>query len=559
MKNRQPLSTNLLRLSTDKQQLLLLITPVQDEINLAKLSKLFQTSKYQNLKLNIEGLKEALQAFHRLETENERATELQSVAIADRLDAKLSISFDPLKMTAKAQLIAAYGGNALTIEQLQAEIQRLEISHGINNKTLSLLIEKSQEAKPGTAYQATIAKGTQPVNGVDAFFKRLVETPKERLLKPQKSDHGRVDMHDLGKLITVKPGCELMRKIPYSEGKSGITVTGAVVKHKPGHDFALEAGENCEISASDENLLLATLAGIPKVLNHGMKVDDVLLINNVDIGYGNVNYEGSIIIEGDICDGMKVQSTGDITVSGFVDSANIKCGGDLIVGKGIIGHKIEIGKELFSCEIDSKGSVVASFSQYSKMNVGQDLTIKKQLLHCYVTCEGDINVQDDSASKGTIIGGYLRTSKGINTVTLGANAGTKTIIDLVGAYPKLMETKKQINLAIIEEQKQLENLLTAQRKIDILPDSEKKQSLDARLMLTKENVKKQLTKLNNDLESNKAELQLYFENAKVITLKEMFNDVLVSIGRDSFRSNRNYGPTKINVSNYKLLADPYLK
>lgn len=559
MRNRQLLSTELLQLSTDKQQLLLLITPLKSEINLAKLSELFQTSEYHNLKLNIEGLKEAVQAFHRLETEKERASELQSVAIACRLDAKLSISFDPLKMTAKAQLISAYGGTAVTIEQLQAEIQSLEISHGINKKTLYLLIEKSQESKPGTAYQATIAKGTQPVNGVDAILKRLVETPKERLLKPQKSDHGRVDMRDLGKLITVKPGSELMRKIPYSEGKPGINVTGEIVKHKPGNDFTLEAGENSEISASDENLLVATLAGIPKALKHGMQVDDVLLIPNVDIGYGNVNYEGSIIIEGDICDGMKVQSTGDITVSGFIESANIKCGGDLIVGKGILGHKLEVGSELFSCEIDSKGSVIANFSQYSKMNIGQDLTIKKQLLHCHVICEGDINVQDDSASKGTIIGGYLRTNKGINTVTLGANAGTKTIIDLVGIYPKLMQVKKQINLTIIEEQKQLENLLTAQRKIDILPDSEKKQSLDARLMLTKENVKRELTKLNHEFENNKAELQLYFENAKVITQKEMFNDVSVSIGRDTFRSNRNYGPTKINVSNYKLLVDPYLK
>lgn len=559
MDNRQSLSTSLLRLSTDKQQLLLFITPLKDEINLAKLSHLVQTSEYHYLKLNSEGLKEAVQAFQRLETEKDRASELHSVAIADRLDAQLSISFDPLKMNAKAQVISAYGGNSLSMEELQAEMLSLEISHGINESALSLLLEKSKTAIPGTTYQVTIAKGTQPVNGVDADFKRLVETPKERLLKPQKQADGRVDMHDLGKLITVKIGSELMRKIPYSEGTPGKTVTGEVIDYKPGNDFALEAGENCKVSDSDQNLLVATLAGIPKTINHGMEVDDVLLINNVDIGYGNVDYEGSIIIEGDICDGMKVHSTGDITVSGFIESANIECGGDLIVGKGIIGHKIDDNAEHFSCEIKSKGSVVASFSQYSKMEIGQDLTIKKQLLHCHISCQGNISVQDDSASKGTIVGGYLRTAKGINTVTLGANAGTKTIIDLVGEYPKLMETKKQLNLAVLEEQKKLDELMIAQQKVDALPNSEKKQHFEARLMLTKETVKKQLTVLNNELESNKAGLQLYFENAKVITQKEMFNDVSVAIGRDNFSSNRKYGPTKINVSNYKILANPYQK
>ena len=123
----------------------------------------------------------------------------------------------------------------------------------------------------------------------------------------------------------------------------------------------------------------------------------------------------------------------------------------------------------------------------------------------------------------------------------------------------LDNNKKQINNTIQEEKDKLQNLIDVQRKIDVLPNSEKKQTLDARLMLTKEEVKKHLTELKTDLDDNKGDLQSYFENAKVVTQKERFNDVSISIGRDKFRSIRKYGPTKISIKEYKLLAEPYKK
>ncbi|PKG41002.1 DUF342 domain-containing protein [Psychromonas sp. Urea-02u-13] len=559
MENKQPLTSNLLRLSADKKQLLLLITPVQDEVSVPSLTRLFQSSDHANLKLSLKGLNEAVQSFTRLETQKERSAELESVAIADRLHAQLNISFDPLKMVAKAVVTSAYGGLPLTMEQLKGEMDELEITEGIIVKTLTLLVEKSKQAKAGSSFQASIAKGTQPVQGTDATFKRLVETPKERLLKPKKNEDGTVDMRNLGQLITVKPETQLMRKIPCIEGTDGITVTGEIIPHESGKDFSLELGENTHLCETDENLLLASLSGIPKVLNNGMKVDDVLIISNVDVGYGNVEYEGSVIIEGDICDGMAVKATGDITVSGFVESAHLECGGDLTVGKGIIGHQVEEGSHHYSCEIKSEGSVTASFSQYTKIEAGLEVNIKQQLLHCNVACKGDINVIDEAGMKGTILGGFLCTNGGVNTVSMGASAGSKTHIDLIGNYPILMENKKQINHIIQAESDKLQSLIDAQRKIDILPNSEKKQTLDARLMLTKEEVKKHLSELNTNLNDNKSDLQSYFENAKVVTQKEMFNDVSISIGRDKFRSIRKYGPTKVCIKDFKMLAEPFKK
>lgn len=547
--------SDLLLLSNDKQQLLVRIVPIENDINEEQLIQLFNKSPHSSFKLNLQALTQAAHALHQLYIGKNSST--KSIVIAEREDAQLTISIEPMKMVAKAQIISAFGGNQITRQQLENNLSELGIEHGIKHKVFDILIEKSVTSKAGTSVQATIAQGTAAVNGVDANFQRLVETPKERLLRPTEGEDGKVDMRDLGELVTVKPGSQLMRKIPYVEGSSGINVLGEIIEHIPGKDYDLIEGTNTKISDSDTNILVATLTGIPKAIEKGMQVDDVLLIGNVDVGYGHVNYDGSIIIEGNICDGMHVQSSGDITVSGFVESAEINCGGDLLVGEGIIGRKIEEDDHDYTCKISSKGAVVANFSQYSQITAGDDVTIKKQLLHCHVDTKGNIDVGDEGGLKGTILGGILRTHKGINTVTLGASAGSKTIIDLVGLYPKLMAERKLIKQCIIEEQNKLESLISAQRKIDILPESEKKQVLDTRLQLTKETVKKLITSLNEELSNKNLELQKYFEEAKVISKKTLHNDVKISVGRETFCSKRNYGPTQVAIKNYKLAIEPY--
>ena len=364
-------------------------------------------------------------------------------------------------------------------------------------------------------------------------------------------------MRDLGPLITVKLGTKLMRKILAIPGKNGITVTGDVVIHKPCKDMTLVIGENTYIDPNDKNVLIAGLAGLPKLLKNGMSIDDVLIIDSVDVGYGHVNFAGSVIIEGNICDGMKVKASGDITVSGFVESAQIECDGDLIVGKGIIGHKIEIEEHHYSCNIKSKGSVTAHFSQYAKIMSGAQVNIKTQLLNCDVACQGSINVLDESTNKGTIFGGSLHSRASIKTASLGASSGVTTNIDLSANYPHLKTSNQKINKSIEDEESNLEGLIQAQYKVDIMPDSEKKQILIERLSETRIQVEEQLSKLNNELDNNNNQLKSYFKYTKVSVTKEMFHDVFIAIGKEKFISRRTYGPIEIKVIRNRIVTQPY--
>jgi len=552
-------NNNLLHLSADKNKLMLVLTTIQDKITVQALTQLVNTSPYKDLKLKPAALNDVVTYSTHLQNQTTPKKALDSIVIAEREDAKLTINIDSLKMIAKATITSAYGGNPITIEHLTNEINRLGIKRGILRKTASLLLEKSSLAKPGKCFQATIAKGRPPVHGTDSLLKRLVKTPQERLLIPQKNKDGSVDMRNLGELITVKPGNHLMRKIPHTEGLPGMTIMGKMVKHRVGRDIPFLAGLNTEFDPEDENLLVSTLNGIPKISKNGMKVDDVLVVNDVGVGNGHINYNGSVIVQGDVSDGMEVTASGDITVSGFVESARIECGGDLIVGKGIIGRKIEEENENYSCQTISEGSVTAHFSQYSKIIAGTEVNIKKQLLHCDVSCQGDINVIDESGHKGNILGGLLRSAGCVNTVSLGASAGSKTIIDLVGNYPILIKNKNLINSTLQNEQAKLQSLNEAHHKISTLPDSEKKQVLDGRLILTKEQVAKAISDLRLDLEGNTDDISHYFEQTSVITKKEVFNDVYINIGTEKFHSVRDYGPTKVSIKTNKIVAEPYKK
>lgn len=559
MEKRTPLRHSLLTLSECKNSVILQFEPVEEEVTLQSLTQLFQSSVYHQFKLKPEVLNEAVLCFMRLQTNQLVSEELTSIVIAEREHAQLTINVDSLKMNAKAVIITAYGGLAITYEQFKSEMERLSITQGLIRKNIILLLEKSKLAKPGASLQATIAKGREPIHGTNSIFKRLVETPLERLLRPQKNKDGSVDMRNLGKLITVSPGTEIMRKIPHNEGCVGIKITGDIVQHKPGKDIPLQVGENTQLSEDDENLLIASLNGIPKAISNGMKVDDVLIIDGVNVGGGHVDYKGSVIIEGDVCDGMQVKASGDITISGFVESAQLECGGDLVVGKGIIGHKREMKNNSYSCELNVKGSVTALFCQYSKIVAGMGVNIKKELLHCDVNSQGDINVIDERGLKGTIIGGSLSAFGSVKTVTLGALCGSKTVIDLVGSYSLLLENKKLINCAIQTEVENLNSLIEAQRKMDSLPHSEKKQTLEGQLTSAAEQVQDKLSELETNLVNKSAEITDYFEQTKVISQKEMLNDVYINIGQEKFRSTRDYGPTKVSIKNNKIIAEPYKK
>ena len=543
-------------LSSNKQQLLLMPLSVSAKISSAELTKIIEYSEFGDLSINKKGIDEAVRFYDKLLAAPQTKIDVQPIIIAERLDAQLTIETDPKKMHATAKIVSAYGGKPLNLDDMIEALKHAKVIQGILKKTLHLLIKKSKSSKPGKVYQAIIAKGKEPIHGKNAELKRLVETPNERIMKPRENDDGTVDMRDLGELFTVKPGTPLMRKIPLQEGIPGQTVNGAEIKYNPATDIQINPGENTEIDAEDEHLLIAKIAGVPQNIDNGMMVDDSLVVKDVDVGFGNINYDGSIIITGNVCDGMEVKATGNISIAGFVESAHIECGGDLAVAKGIIGRKRTSDDNPFSCEIHCEGIVEAAFSQYTEMHIGKDLHIKNQLLHCMVLCQGHIKVQNDKGNKGVILGGLLAPAEGISTVTLGAPAGTDTLIDLIGIYPELMQTKKRIADKIQDENEHLRSVFKSQQKIATMPDSEKKKKLKTRFIELEKEYSATLATLKTEQRDNLISIEAYFKQSRVSVSNTLYSQIKVSIANEVILTMRDYGPSVVRIKEHEIVVEP---
>ena len=124
------------------------------------------------------------------------------------------------------------------------------------------------------------------------------------------NEDDRVDLRDLGSLLLVNPGTALMRRTPAKPGKDGMDVLGKPIAADPVVDmpFAVDLS-GVAADPNDPNRLLAVIAGSPRVLPNGVSVSPVVDVEAVDLHSGNVTFDGSLRVSGDIRTGMSVSYT----------------------------------------------------------------------------------------------------------------------------------------------------------------------------------------------------------------------------------------------------------
>ncbi|MGZ8258342.1 MAG: DUF342 domain-containing protein, partial [Methylotenera sp.] len=231
--------------------------------------------------------------------------------IGERRDGACTLSIDDDKMTARLTLIPPYGGVPVALFQVQLALQEKGVVSGI------MINEINAALKNGYATERVIAQGLHPVPGTDAQFQSLV--PKIRERKPQVDARGIANYRDLGQLIIVRPGDPLMCRTPPTEGKKGRDINGQILMPQPGQDTPFASGlqgveldPDAEFDPDDNSLLLAAITGQPKLVPNGVMVEPTINLPLVDLSTGNMKFDGTINIKGDVKDGMKIHASGDV-------------------------------------------------------------------------------------------------------------------------------------------------------------------------------------------------------------------------------------------------------
>ena len=354
-------------------------------------------------------------------------------AVGERKDASCRIEVSEDQMQAELIITAAQGGHHLETPDAKEAITENRITHGVQFEWISRLVKEAQMAEPGSEVSGIIAEGTPAGPGIPSEFDFMVVPFEDRVLQPQSRDDGSLDMHNLGDIEVVDVGQPLVRRIPSRPGENGSDVLGNVIMSEALKDDPFDIGEGTEVSPDDPHLLIAQRHGVPLKMARGMRVSEVLVVNDVDLQTGNVEYDGSVMIKGDVKNGMHVEATADIYVNGFVENARLTAQGDVIIKQGIIGKanatKDPEGDQAEDACVVKGRNVIARYAQHAFIEAEQNVEMGAQLLHCRVLGCQELHVGDPAKRKAKLVGGVANIGGAAHIGTLGSVAGAQTVLN----------------------------------------------------------------------------------------------------------------------------------
>lgn len=467
-------------------------------------------------------------------------------------DSEITIELSEDKMEASLTVTKPYAGRLPTMESILELIDQYSVKKGISKKRIERLLQEVAEGKvPGKAHKMVIAKGLPARNGKDSRIKSLAPSPFELILKPATREDGTADMRDLGGIFTVDENQEVAKRVPPTNGRHGYDVTGNQIKALPGELKPIKLGENTVISPNDENLIIATCPGVPKFKNNVQHVSDVTVTKGVNIATGNLQIKGAILVNGDVTESMEVEATGDITINGFVESATVRAGGDIVITEGATG-KVHVE----DCRLFAEGNIFIQHGQGMTIVCGGNIQAINQLAYSKITCNGAITVGKPEKPMGNLFACEITCEGRIVAGTIGAKSGSSLSVDFSPGYNLLDKNRegvrglrKKLREKITEHKTQLNHLEDLK-----LPEHLKERLSKANQIFEYESYLLQwLDDQMDELEDIK---QDYERNIGIVANEVLFQNVVLKLNNQIWRAQREYQASKLWLMSGKWEYDP---
>lgn len=403
-------------------------------------------------------------------------------------------------------------GERMKEQEIRRDIEYHKIKFGVNEELLQKMV-----SQPEYFRNLIIAAGVPPVQGHDGSITYHFNTDKK--VKPKLNEDGTVDFHKLDNIAHVKKGDVLAVITPVDRGKSGCNVYGAEIRPDKVTKVNFNRGNNLSIS-EDGLQLISDVDGYASLEGDKVFVSDVYDVPaDVDNSTGDIEFNGAVVIRGNVRTGFRVKSGGNIEVYGVVEGAELEAGGDIILHRGVQGMN--------RCEIRAQGNLVSKFIESADVSV-EGYVNAESILNSQVSAHGDIIV---SGKGGSIIGGMVRSATLIEAATIGTAMGVSTSVE-VGVDPAIKDRLKEIDETIknktaeINKLDQLVTLFRKKQEMGILePDKLKMISQFTKtIILDKADIKE----LGIERE-RKQSLACENEEAKVKVIKDIHQGTKISI------------------------------
>ncbi|MGB3726744.1 MAG: FapA family protein [Glaciecola sp.] len=503
-----------------------------------------QKSAYANYKINDNDVLDAC-ALLTTRLSNNNMDPIDFI-IGETKDAELDVIITADKMHAELVITAAYSGYTPNLSETISLLNEQEVHRGISQKRVQTLLNEANQAKPGLVCSAVIAKGLPAKAGKNSYLKPMLPNVYERILTPQTIENGKVDMREFGDILCVNANDIVAKRIAPTPGRTGFTVTNEILEATPGAWKKIRMGKNVYIPDSHENTVLAEIDGLPKFMNNKISVDDVLVTKGVNVATGNIKYSGSIIVNGDVAEKMLIQSDGDITINGFVESARVEAGGDIIITQGASGKMNET-----DCQLIAKGSLYLEHGQGLDIDTGVDLTIAKQLAYSNVICRGKVTVGRLPTPNGKVFASTIKCFGGLSAGHVGAVSGSELNLDFSQGY-EMLSNKLDSMLSMFKEL----STKNADHEIKVSQINNKKPKSKFKAQVDKLNEELELERvflnwLRLNMEEIRTRTQNYEKNATINIGHTLYPGVTVKLRNSSWRVQKEFAKGSVIRENDK--------
>ncbi len=318
------------------------------------------------------------------------------------------------------------------------ELGQRGIKHGVKLEYLEEVLINHEYNIP-----YVIAKGDDVIPAtpgkIEIFFKTNTD------MKPEVDANGNVNFHKLSVISLVKEGDLLARLIQTQPGMPGINIKGQELLPAKGKPIRIRYGKNTRIN-EEKTELYADKSGLVKVVDEKIIVNNIYEVaGNVGSSTGDITFDGSIVVHGNVITGFRVEATEDIEVMGGVEGATILAGGMITLHSGIQG----MGKSNIQCG----GDLHTKFIEQADVACGGNI-YSEAILHSKVSCKGEIIVD---GKKGMISGGNVRAGQLVSSRILGSHMGTVTEVE-VGIDPALLEEYNELRKGLGKIKEEAQNL-----------------------------------------------------------------------------------------------------
>ena len=366
--------------------------------------------------------------------------------------ARIIVELSRDKMKAIIKYDTRGGARLPTKEMVMAALEEAGVNYGIDEEAIEYGI--------GSLKPFTAAQGLAPINGENAYIDRKFDLGIQG--RPVVDEYDKVDYKDLNLFVLAKENQTLAIRIPQTKGTNGKNVLGEVIPAQNGRPIPMPEGRNTKVVG--EHRLIATANG--QIIDKGSRisVDPRLTIKgSVGVSTGDVEFDGTIQIGGNVEQGFKVKATGDIEIRGSVNGAEVT-GRNVYISGGITGAD--------RAKIFAERDVRTAFVENGYIEAGNDVYISDIAFHSQIRAGKKIIMED---KHGQITGGYVVAGDEISVKIIGNAAFVVTRVS-VGVDPNLQKEYQDLRKSYKDSKRRLTQItqtLNTLSKIDInkLPQS----------------------------------------------------------------------------------------